>query len=249
MNLSPFTLWLLGNIAIAWVIVSLVFLISLIRKRIIWKIDKLVALSVGLILSIIFLGFLPDAIIEWWLNIKLIGSLILTGVFIFYTLELFLHWHHCKDIDENGHSHHNHDHQNSPLIALGTFFGNAVHGIVLFSAFSVNIHFGITTTFAILLHAVPQNIANLLMNHKDTTYVYIAAIWGIFWALLLFPFQSFLSQYNFHILMIVAGWLLYTAMSDILPSFKEKWKLKHKFLYLVCMILGILLFSITSNFL
>ena len=111
---------------------------------------------------------------------------------MFYILELFLHWHHCKDLSDDGHSHHNHSHENSPLIAFGTFFDNAIHGIVLFSAFSIDLHFGIATTFAILLHAIPQNIANLLMNHKDTKYVYIAAAGGIFGALLVYPFSEFL---------------------------------------------------------
>ena len=248
MAFSPFVLWLLGNIAIAGVIASFVFLIKLIRKRIISKIDKLVALSVGLILSIVFLGFIPEVIEHGGLDAKLVGMLVLWGILMFYILELFLHWHHCKDLSDDGHSHHNHNHENSPLIAFGTFFDNAIHGIVLFSAFSIDLHFGIATTFAILLHAIPQNIANLLMNHKDTKYVYIAAAGWIFGALLVYPFSGFLSVYNFHILAIIAGWLLYTSMSDILPSFKKKWETKHKLIYLVFMIIWILLFSFTSSF-
>jgi zinc and cadmium transporter len=209
--------------------------------------EILVALSVGLILSVVFLGFIPEVVNHSDLNGTTIGILLLSGIAIFYILDLFLHWHHCKDLWEDGHTHHDHEHHNSPLISVGTFFDNFVHGMVLFSAFSVNISFGIATTAALLLHAIPQNIANLLMNHKDTKFVYIAASGGILWALAIYPFQEFLTHYSFHILALIAGWLLYTAMSDILPSFKKKWETLHKLIYLVCMLAGVGIFLLMNS--
>ena len=206
------------------------------------KLDKLVAFSVGLIISLVFLGFIPEIVEHWGVDIELVWGLILWGIFFFYILELFLHWHHCKDLWEGWHTHHDHNHVKSPLISVGTFFDNFFHGMVLFSAFSVDTTFGIATTFALLLHAIPQNVANLLMNHKDTRFVYIAAIGGIFWALAIYPFQEFLTMYSFHILAIIAGGLLYTAMSDILPSFKKKGETLHKIIYLGCMMLGVCAF-------
>lgn len=248
MELSPFVLWFLWNLTIAGVIISLVFLTGLVRKRMMSKIDKLVAFSVWLIISLVFLGFIPEIINHGNLETKFVGFLILSGIFIFYILELFLHWHHCKDLSEDGRTHHDHEHHNSPLISVGTFFDNFVHGMVLFSAFSVDIMFGIATTIALLSHAIPQNIANLLMNQKDVKFVYIAASWGILWALAIYPFQEILIHFSFHILALIAGWLLYTAMSDILPNFKKKWQIKHKLLYLVCMLSWVLFFVFNSQF-
>ena len=242
MNFSPFVLWFLWNLAIAGIIISFVFLISLVKKRILWKVDKLVALSVWLILGIVFLWFLPEVFSHGSIEPETVGLLVLGGILFFYILELFLHWHHCKDLWEDGHSHHNHDHENSPLIAFGTFFDNTIHGVILYSAFSIDVAFWIATTLAILMHAIPQNIANLLMNHKDTKYVYIAALGGIMGAILVYPFQEFFTNYNFHILAIIAGWLLYTAMSDMLPSFKKKNEISQKILYLLFMVIWICIF-------
>ncbi len=241
---NPFVLGLIWNLAIAGIIISFVFLISLIKKRILWKVDKLVALSAWLILWIVFLWFLPEVIEHWGIDAHTVWFLVLAWIFIFYTLELFLHWHHCKDLSADGHSHHDHEHENSPLIAFGTFFHNVVHGVVLFSAFSIDSSFGISTTLAVLTHAIPQNVANLLMNHKDVKYVYIAAFGWVFWALLIYPFQDFLLTYNFHILPLIAGWLLYTAMSDILPSFAKKNEVSQKALYLFFMVLWVFLFTL-----
>lgn len=240
---SPFFYTLVANIFLAWVIISLVFLTSLVRKRIFFKVDKLVALSVGLILAIVFLGFIPELFLHWNLWGATIGALILFGIFLFYIFELFIHWHHCKDLAHDGHTHHDHEHQDSNLISIGTFVHNFVHWVVLFWAFSVDITFWIATTIAIFSHAIPQNIANLLMTQKDIKYVYIAAAWGIIGALAIFPFQEILTQYSFHILAVIAGWLLYTAMSDILPSFKKQNEIPQKLLYLMFMVFWVVFFT------
>jgi len=241
---NPFILTLLANIFLAWVIVSLVFVLSFVKNKMLSQVDKLVAFSVGLILAIVFLWFIPEVIWHGWLDPAFTGILILSGILLFYIFELFLHWHHCKDISEDGHSHHNHEHENTNLISVGTFFHNFIHWVVLFSAFSIDIRFGIATTFAILLHAIPQNIANLLMTYKDMKYVYIAGAWGVIWALFLFPFQTFLTTHIFEILAVIAWGLLYTAMSDMLPTFKKENRVLQKWLYLVCMIIGMFFFTL-----
>ncbi len=100
--------------------------------------DVIKALTVGLLLGIIFLGFLPK-IIEGKDEISFnLGILILMGIFLFYILELFLHWHHCNDIK---HDHHEEEHRNGMLMFAGTLLHNIFHGIVLFSAFSVDLSF------------------------------------------------------------------------------------------------------------
>ncbi len=244
---SPFVLWFLWNLLIAIVIASFVFLADKIKKKIMPKMEVFIALSVGLILSVVFLGFIPEVVNHGNLNGTTIWILLLSWIAIFYILELFLHWHHCKDVAEDGHTHHGHSHENSLLIAAGTFFHNAIHGVVLFSAFSIDTHFWVATTFAILLHSVPQNIANLIMNHNNTRYVYIAALWGIFGAILVYPFKEFLIHYTFHILMIIAGALLYTAIHDMLPSFSKSSSVKNKAIYLLYMIAGVVFFTLVQS--
>ncbi len=170
---SAFFLGLIGNIIIACAIVAIGLLTQFIRKRTMLNVENMIALSVGLILAIVFLGFLPEIISLNSIPPIIIGFWILIGVFLFYSLELFLHWHHCKDIGEQ--DSHEHEHENNSLIMVGTFLHNFLHGVILFSAFSLSISVGVATTIAILFHAIPQNIANLLMNHKNPVFAYIAA--------------------------------------------------------------------------
>lgn len=103
------------------------------------KVDNIVAYTVGLLLAIILLGFFPEIFIESHIAAYTISLYILVGMLLFYTLELFLHWHHCKDLGEYHHDHHTHEHKNNALMFTGTFVHNALHGIILFSAFSIDI--------------------------------------------------------------------------------------------------------------
>ena len=183
---------------------------------------------------------------EGFVGIKLWIS-IMWWLLIFYLLELFLHWHHCRDLDTGScwNHIHNHDKHKSWILIFGsTILHNSFHGIVIFSAFSVNMHFWIAITVAVLLHSIPQNIVNYIMNHNNPKYAYFAAIWTVLWALLLFPFTKEILSLKFYILAVITWWLLYTALADILPEFKEKWTVKQKIMYLLFIFLGILLFLI-----
>jgi len=121
-------------------------------------------------------------------------------------MELFLHFHHCKDLDHEHCSHElDHDNHSHQLMNLGTLMHNALHGIVIFSAFNVSNTFGISLTIAILLHSIPQNVANYIMNHKQIKPVLIAAIGGLLGVLILFPFTHFLNIHKGHILALIGG--------------------------------------------
>ena len=229
---------LIWNLVIAGGILLTIFLLKKFVKQHLHFLNYIIALTIGLLLWIIFLGFIPKASdhlagIYVWVSI-------LVWLFFFYVLELFLHWHHCKDLE---HCHKKEkEHKHWFLIFWWTLLHNALHWIVLFSAFSVSLSFWIATTLAILLHSIPQNVVNYIMNHNQEKFAYIAAIGGILWAILTYPFMDFLLKNKFIILSFIAGWLLYTALADIFPEIKENWDLKTKIIQLTTIILWIFSF-------
>ena len=137
-----------------------------------------------------------------------------------------------------GHTHSK-EHESAFLMFTGTFIHNAFHGIVLFSAFSIDFHFWILTTLAIFIHSIPQNIANYLMNHKNLKFAYLAWFGWVCWALLTFPFIDFLLSHQFELLALIAGWIMYTALADIFPNIKDQWGIKEKVLYLLFIIIWV----------
>ncbi len=223
-------------------ILTVLLLTKKILEKIVKKLDFIVSFTVWLLLWIIFLWFIPKIAnnIAWekmWL-------FILLWIFIFYLLELFLHWHHCKDLSwkECNNINNKKHNENWLLIFWWTLLHNTFHWLILFWAFSISNSFGIATTLAVLLHSIPQNIVNLVLNKNKLNLAYIAAIWWIIWALLTYPFKSFFLENKFYILAIIAGWLLYTSLADIFPEVKEKWNISHKIVNFLIIILGIIIF-------
>lgn len=244
MELSPFLWTILWNIVIAIWIIGVVFLSRIFKNKLLKYLEYITATTVWLLLWIIFLWFLPKLTTKWSLVWVELGVFILIWVFIFYLLELFLHWHHCKDLghEDSCHSHHTSEHKNGIMMFGWTILHNGFHWIVLFSAFAVDFHFWVATTIAILLHSIPQNIVNYVMNHNNIKFAYLAAFGGILWALITYPFAEFLTENKFYILAIIAWGLLYTALADIFPEFKGKGTTKKKFVYLVFIVIWILSF-------
>lgn len=243
MDINPFIWTLIGNLFLGLWIIWSIYIVMLFKNKFINKLDYLTSLTVWLLIGIIFLGFIPE-IFESSISWEFFGIYILSGLLLFYILELFLHWHHCKDLWDTGCSHwHETEHKSQTLMFTWTLLHNAFHWVILFSAFSVNFNFWIVTTLALLLHAIPQNIANYIMNHNNLKYALIAAFGWIIWAILTYPFYDFLINHKFEILSIITGWLLYTALTDIFPNIKEKWELKHKVIYLWFIVFWVVLFS------
>jgi len=54
------------------------------------------------------LGFIPKITTSGNLVGTQLGIWIVLGIFLFYILELFLHWHHCKDLSETEEKHEHH---------------------------------------------------------------------------------------------------------------------------------------------
>jgi len=231
---------LLANVALWFGLITLLLIIRLFKEKIKSKVSLITALTVGLVLALVFLGFLPE-LVSKWLDWEKIWIFILVWILVFYVLELLVHWHHCHELDEHCH-HHEKDHENNMLMFASTLVHNMLHWIVLFSAFSLSFSVWVITTIWVFLHSIPQNIANYFTSMKNEKLVYIAAIWWVIWTIILFPFKDFLLANKWVIISIICWWLLYTALADILPENKNMETLKWKILYLIFIILWVFLF-------
>ena len=247
--MEVFIYTLIWNSLIAFWIVLTILFTKFVRNKLVNYLNYIISITVWLLFWIIFIWFIPELVNEWisWNNLWLF---LLFWLGIFYIFELFIHWHHCHDLSHKDHNcqHVNsHNHKNWLLIFSSTMLHNSFHWIVLFWAFWVSITFGVATTFAILLHSIPQNIVNYIMNHNREKYSYVAVFGWIFWALITFPFIDILTQNKLNILAFITWGLLYTALTDISPEFKEKWELKSKIINLIFIIIWIWLFKVFEN--
>lgn len=190
----------------------------------------LVGLAAGALFGDALIHLIPEAL-ESDLGKTAVGSTIMLGIVAFFTLEKFLLWHHSHGVhEESGESIASHDHQPKTigsLVLAADFIHNAVDGVIIGASFLVSNEVGIATTIAVVLHEIPQEIADFgLLIHSGWTRRK-ALLWNFFSALSAFA-GLFVVWYLDGVENIVplaaaftAGAFLYIAGSDLVPELQR----------------------------
>lgn len=178
-------------------------------------------LAVGVFLGIAFLELIPET-----LESSVYGPFaILAGFFGFYFISHILstyHHHHASDHDAcvgTG---------GARMLLLGDAVHNFADGIVISTAFFINPVLGIATTLGVLLHEVPQEIAEygvliasgysasraLVLNLLSASTVFLGVLFTSLVGLVA-------AEYLWVVAGIAAGNLLYIATSDLIPELRH----------------------------
>lgn len=178
--------------------------------------------AAGALLAAVFLDLLPEGAEEDSSGAVFIWALV--GIVAFFFLERFLTWFH-----------HHHEHESSAtqasksLIIIGDTLHNALDGVAIAAAFLVSVPVGIVTTIAVAAHEIPQEIGDfglLLakgMRRRNVLLVNLASACAtVVFALLTFSLGSEEKLPIGALLGVSAGFLLYIALSDAIPSIHEQ---------------------------
>lgn len=210
--------------------------------------DYFVSFAVGTLLGAAFLEIIPHAY-ELSRDLHQISLIVLIGILVFFILEKLLVWRHCHGSHCENHSPVvNHDVKKGSILIIGDCFHNFIDGILIASAFIVDINLGLITALAIIVHEIPQEISNfsilinsgyslsrtLLMNIITGCAMIIGAILAYF----------VLNDLEFLIPMILsfaASSMIYVAISDLIPSLHKKVEIKQTFQQTFSIFLGVLI--------
>lgn len=178
--------------------------------------------AAGALLAAVFLDLLVEGIEKSPTDTVLVATLI--GILGFFLAERFLRWFHHHHEHEDKH----HDPSTSLIIA-GDTLHNALDGVAIASAFLISVPTGIVTTLAVAAHEIPQEIGDfglLLskgMNRKKVLLVNLfSAFATVAAAVITFAIGSADKLPVGLLLGLSAGFLLYIAMSDIIPTIHEQ---------------------------
>jgi zinc and cadmium transporter len=195
--------------------------------------DYATPLAAGALIAAVFLDLLTEGIEESAANTVLLSALI--GILVFFYAERFLHWfhhHHQEDLDKSGTAKD----PTISLIIIGDTMHNALDGIVIAAAFLVSVPTGIVTTIAVAAHEIPQEIGDfgLLLSKgvsraKVLIVNIVSALSTTVLAVITFALGSADRLPVGVLLGLSAGFLLYVALSDIIPTIHHKTS-KHKLL-------------------
>ncbi len=185
--------------------------------------------AAGALLSAVFLDLLKDGLSEASPQTVLLSTLI--GILLFFFAERFLDWFHHN----HGKADSNRD-PSVPLIMTGNSIHNALDGVAIAASFLVSVPTGIVTTFAVALHEVPHNAADfgLLLGKKVSKrgawlFTIASNLGTVIVSALLFLLGTSNSIPTGILLGMSSGFLLYIALSDIIPEIHEN-SSKKKFL-------------------
>jgi len=238
--MHPFYLSLIASLIISSI--SFVgLLLLLIRLKSIQKITLfLVSFAVGGLLGDAFIHLIPESF-ESISNPSTTSLLILSGLLLFFILEKILLWHHCHEVD---------CHQDSKHIVTLNLVGDSVHnfidGALIAASFNISYLVGFTTTIAVILHEIPQEIGDfgIMLHHglsikKTIFYNFLSALTSVLGVSLIYLLNLDFSTY---LLPITAGGFIYLAATDLIPELhRHDTKISNSIIQLICILTGLAL--------
>jgi zinc and cadmium transporter len=166
---------------------------------------------------------------------------ILLGIMIFFLLEKFLRWRHCHLSEDEEHVH--------PVVTMnlvGDGVHNMIDGMVIGASYLVSIPLGLTTTLAIVLHEIPQEMGDFgvlihggLSVKKALAFNFLSALTAIIGTILSLTIGPHVQGYTVALVPITAGGFIYIAGSDLLPELQHDVKVGRSLLQFAMILVGI----------
>ncbi|PID99223.1 hypothetical protein CSA80_00430 [Candidatus Saccharibacteria bacterium] len=182
--------------------------------------------AAGALIAAVFFDLLLEGIAEAPAKTLMIATVV--GIVLFYLMERFVHWFHHHHREDEGKVVSVHHDSSLPLIITGDTVHNALDGVAIAASFLVSVPTGIVTTIAVAAHEIPQEIGDFgLMLHKGLSRGKVlvvnalSAVATTVMALLTFAIGSAEKLPMGVLIGISAGFLLYIAMSDVIPELHQ----------------------------
>lgn len=231
---------LVSVLAVSLISLVGVFTLSLREETVKKYIFMFLSLAMGALLGDAFIHLIPESI-ENFDGGSTAGILVIGGIFIFFIMEKFLHWHHHEDDSEEKHTHPVGD-----LILFSDGFHNFLDGVIIGASFLVSIPVGIATTIAVVLHEIPQEIGDFaVLLHAGYTKAralwlnFLSGLCAVLGVLASFALGEYGATLVMWILPLASGGFIYIAVADLIPEL-QKTKEPRKFaLQIFMMIVGV----------
>jgi zinc and cadmium transporter len=241
--------WLYTLISVAFVsILSLVGVVTLslrearLRKVLIF----LVAFAVGALLGDVFIHLLPESFEKIGTNLTT-SLLVIIGFLVFFVLEKFVRWRHLGSAETS---------KVQPVVTMN-IVGDAVHnfidGMLIAASFMVSIPIGITTTIAIVLHEIPQEIGDfgILVNgglsiRKALMFNLLAALMAFAGAVVTIVIGGQFENYAVYLLPITAGGFIYIAGPDLIPELQQEVKVSNSVWQFCALLMGVFVMALLT---
>ncbi len=230
------------------------FSFSLLSKMV----ERMVSLSVGIMLSTSLLHALPEAF-ESQADPRSLFATLLAGLLAFFLLEKFAILRHSHHHEGDGHHHHHgHDAHEAGkagwMILVGDGMHNFTDGILIAAAFIANPKLGLVTGLAIIAHEIPQEIGDfiVLLNagfSRTRAYVYnlICSLMAVAGGLLGWFMLERGMQWIPYVLVFASSGFIYIAVSDLMPQMQRRATIRETIPQIVLVALGVVIVLVLTG--
>jgi zinc and cadmium transporter len=231
-----------------------VFSFALLSKMV----DRMVSLSVGILLSTSLLHALPEAF-ESKADTHTLFAALLGGLLAFFLLEKFAILRHSHHYEGDGHGHaHGHDAHEAGkagwMILVGDGLHNFTDGILIAAAFLADPAVGLVTAVAIIGHEIPQEIGDfiVLLNagfSRARAYVYnlLCSAMSILGGVVGYVMLERGMQWIPYVLVFASSGFIYIAVSDLMPQMQRRATLRETIPQIVLISLGVALVLVLTG--
>ncbi|MFA4843876.1 MAG: ZIP family metal transporter [Candidatus Margulisiibacteriota bacterium] len=228
--------------------VAVVSLISLVGIFFVYLKDEwlqntllfLVSFSAGALFGDAFIHLLPAAFKDNGGGLSVPVAL-LAGILLFFILEKVVCWRHCH-LPTSA----NHPHPLAWMNIIGDGLHNFIDGMVIAGSFLVSLPLGVTTTIAVILHEVPQEIGEFgvlvyagLSRGRALLFNFLSALTAFLGAFVVLGLSLNDATITRVLIPLTAGGFIYIAGSDLIPELKKEVGLRRSCLQLLFLLCGI----------
>ena len=215
-----------------------VLFIAIDEKRLKRMLLFLVSFAAGALLGGAFLHLLPESV-EHGLR-PTVPIFILCGIFGFFILEKMICWRHCHIPTSEDHPH-----PVGLMNLVGDGFHNLIDGMIIAGSYLVNPALGISTTIAVVLHEIPQEIGDFgILVHagysvrRALMFNFVSALTAVWGAILVLSVGLKTEAVARFLVPFTIGGFVYIATADLIPELKKETNLKKSSLQLLFLLLG-----------
>jgi len=238
-------IWLYSLVSVF--IVSLISLIGVFTLGMnIAKLKKiliyLISFSAGALFGDAFIHLLPEVIDNGGFGV-LSAIYILAGILIFFILEKFVHWQHCHMPITKTHVH-----PFAYMNLVGDSLHNFIDGLIIAGSYLASIPVGIATTFAVVLHEIPQEIGDFgVLIHggfkrgKAIMLNFLTALVAVIGTIVALILGNYIFNIQQIIVPLAIGGFLYIAGSDLIPELHKETRIWVSIGQIIAFVFGILI--------
>ena len=213
-------------------------------------VERMVSLSVGILLSTSLLHALPKAF-DSHADTHTLFAILLGGLLGFFLLEKMAILRHSHHYEGDGH-HHEHGHdaheagKSGWMILVGDGLHNFTDGILIAAAFLADPNLGIIAAVAIIAHEIPQEIGDfiVLLNagfSRTRAYVYnlLCSLMAVAGGLLGYFTLAQATDWIPYVLVFASSGFIYIAVSDLMPQMQRRATLRETIPQVLLIALGV----------